>query len=511
MLIAALKWANERPYERIDELLGHEADDLARLGTLLELSIPYGPAREEWVFFLELWGWILHRPELIADGATLDSRWRGYFVEIVRSGTANGVFRPVAPPEEAADRLVAVVDGLGLKAVLGQPWMTPERMRALLIRFAADELQVSHRRSNAPPRSARRRPRARARPGVRRRRPRGASTPAGGRARASPTHGPGAAKRGRLRGAGEGPARARTPPPAGGRSHRRPRARAVRRVPLCPPEHRNRLARGRRVGEPGRPDPLAGRQLLGFPGQPTGPFTPARRRRNAPSRRGGKGPDRGDQRGWARGEESDPPHAGRYYHRPVTRATRSERPRKEAGVLETLFSPLRVGPSSSRIRIVSTAHQTTLVHEHLPTVDFVAYHEARARGGTGLIVLEAAVHPSGLLTPHTLAGYREEIVPALARRRGSARARDTALRAALPRRTEQISSPLARPRSLRRRSRASASTSSRARSRRGDRLHRRGVRKVGGAGRPGRPRRDRDLGRARVPRRAVLHARAEPA
>ena len=66
-------------------------------------------------------------------------------------------------------------------------------------------------------------------------------------------------------------------------------------------------------------------------------------------------------------------------------------------------------------RIVSTAHQTTLVHEHLPTADFVAYHEARARGGTGLIVLEAtAVHPSGLLTPHTLAGYREEIVPALA-------------------------------------------------------------------------------------------------
>jgi 2,4-dienoyl-CoA reductase-like NADH-dependent reductase (Old Yellow Enzyme family)/thioredoxin reductase len=85
-------------------------------------------------------------------------------------------------------------------------------------------------------------------------------------------------------------------------------------------------------------------------------------------------------------------------------------------VLETLFSPLRVGPVELPNRIVSTAHQTTLVHESLPTDDFVAYHEARARGGTGLIVLEAtAVHPSGLLTPHTLAGYREEIVPELAR------------------------------------------------------------------------------------------------
>jgi len=77
-----------------------------------------------------------------------------------------------------------------------------------------------------------------------------------------------------------------------------------------------------------------------------------------------------------------------------------------------LFSPLRVGPVELQNRIVSTAHQTTLVHDHLPTDDFVAYHEARAAGGTGLIVLEAtAVHESGRLTPHTLAGYREEIVP----------------------------------------------------------------------------------------------------
>jgi 2,4-dienoyl-CoA reductase-like NADH-dependent reductase (Old Yellow Enzyme family)/thioredoxin reductase len=85
-------------------------------------------------------------------------------------------------------------------------------------------------------------------------------------------------------------------------------------------------------------------------------------------------------------------------------------------VLERLFSPLRVGPVEVPNRIVSTAHQTTLVHDHLPTEDLVAYHEARARGGTGLIVLEAtAVHPSGLLTPHTLAGYRPEIVPELGR------------------------------------------------------------------------------------------------
>ena len=79
--------------------------------------------------------------------------------------------------------------------------------------------------------------------------------------------------------------------------------------------------------------------------------------------------------------------------------------------LRHLFTPLRLGRVELENRIVSTAHQTTLVHDHLPTDDFVAYHEARAQGGVGLIVLEAtAVHPSALLTAHTLGGY----LPAIA-------------------------------------------------------------------------------------------------
>jgi len=79
--------------------------------------------------------------------------------------------------------------------------------------------------------------------------------------------------------------------------------------------------------------------------------------------------------------------------------------------LAHLLSPLRIGPVQLRNRIVSSSHQTTLVHEHLPTDEFVAYQAARAAGETGLIVMEAvAVAPSGLLTAHTLGGYLEPIV-----------------------------------------------------------------------------------------------------
>jgi 2,4-dienoyl-CoA reductase-like NADH-dependent reductase (Old Yellow Enzyme family) len=76
-----------------------------------------------------------------------------------------------------------------------------------------------------------------------------------------------------------------------------------------------------------------------------------------------------------------------------------------------LLSPLAIGPVTVRNRIVSTSHQTTLVADHLPTDEFVAYQEARAAGETGLIIMEAvAVAPSGLLTAHTIGGYLEPIV-----------------------------------------------------------------------------------------------------
>jgi 2,4-dienoyl-CoA reductase-like NADH-dependent reductase (Old Yellow Enzyme family) len=76
-----------------------------------------------------------------------------------------------------------------------------------------------------------------------------------------------------------------------------------------------------------------------------------------------------------------------------------------------LLTPIDLGPARLRNRVVSTSHQTGLVHDHLPTADLLAYHAARARGGVGAIFLEAtAVDRSGLLTSHTLGGFLPDIV-----------------------------------------------------------------------------------------------------
>ena len=93
-----------------------------------------------------------------------------------------------------------------------------------------------------------------------------------------------------------------------------------------------------------------------------------------------------------------------------------------------LLAPVALGPVTLRNRVVSTSHQTSLVHHHLPTDDLVAYHEARARGGAGAIFIEAtATDPTGLLTAHTIGGFLPEVVPAYRRLADAVHAHDTRL------------------------------------------------------------------------------------
>ena len=107
--------------------------------------------------------------------------------------------------------------------------------------------------------------------------------------------------------------------------------------------------------------------------------------------------------------------------RDAGRARGRGRPRRHPRVsapnpYPNVLRPIELGPVELRNRVISTSHQTSLVHDHVPTEDLVAYQEARARGGVGAIFLEAtAVHPTGLLTAHTIGGYLPEIVPAYRR------------------------------------------------------------------------------------------------
>ena len=76
-----------------------------------------------------------------------------------------------------------------------------------------------------------------------------------------------------------------------------------------------------------------------------------------------------------------------------------------------LFSPLDVGPLTLKNRIFSTGHMTMMVADGKPTDDLVAYHAARAAGGAGLIITEAArVHASGVAGGNALDASRDDCI-----------------------------------------------------------------------------------------------------
>jgi AcrR family transcriptional regulator len=146
VLIAALKWASERLFDRLEELSRGAGSERERLALVFEVAVPVpGPRRGEYVLWIELWVRALQDPRLLPACEELSKRWRSYFYEPVRRGAASGEFTPVADPDEVAERIIALVDGLGFELLLGYSWTSAERMRERVDAFVSEQLGISRR------------------------------------------------------------------------------------------------------------------------------------------------------------------------------------------------------------------------------------------------------------------------------------------------------------------------------------------------------------------------------
>jgi len=77
-----------------------------------------------------------------------------------------------------------------------------------------------------------------------------------------------------------------------------------------------------------------------------------------------------------------------------------------------LFSPLMIGPVTLPNRIVSSGHDTVMADHGQISDRLVAYHEARARGGAGLIVVQVAgIHETARYTSHVLMATDDDCIP----------------------------------------------------------------------------------------------------
>lgn len=77
-----------------------------------------------------------------------------------------------------------------------------------------------------------------------------------------------------------------------------------------------------------------------------------------------------------------------------------------------LFTPHEIRGLEVRNRIFSSSHQTILARDWCPSDEMAAYHEARAAGGAGLIVMEAACTlGEGRFTSSYIDANRDDCIP----------------------------------------------------------------------------------------------------
>src|SRR4051795_9229919 len=76
-----------------------------------------------------------------------------------------------------------------------------------------------------------------------------------------------------------------------------------------------------------------------------------------------------------------------------------------------LWSPLAIGPITTRNRIVFSAHLTNFARNGRPTAQHAAYYAARAAGGAGLIITEEhSTHATDWPYEKLIHGFRGEAV-----------------------------------------------------------------------------------------------------
>jgi AcrR family transcriptional regulator len=116
-----------------------------RLVLIIEASCPTASVRktaidDEYVLWLEMWARARQDPELAEARQRMDHEWRNSIMEIVVEGQDNGEFATTVNSGDFAVRLSALIDGMAVQVVLGDPDIGYERMRRLCLQSAAAEL-----------------------------------------------------------------------------------------------------------------------------------------------------------------------------------------------------------------------------------------------------------------------------------------------------------------------------------------------------------------------------------
>jgi len=143
---ALLEQALEYSFElagdvRIGEEDGSVPNHTRRLAAMVDQCLPYsGELERDWILWVELWLRAVRHAELRPTAARLYARMRRWFAEAIAAGAAAGEFDKGADPHRTADRVLALCDGFGVRALLGD--VPIERAREEVWALIAEQLGV---------------------------------------------------------------------------------------------------------------------------------------------------------------------------------------------------------------------------------------------------------------------------------------------------------------------------------------------------------------------------------
>ncbi len=116
-----------------------------RLAAMIDQCLPTTPElAQDWVLWVELWLRAVRHLELRPIAEELYARMHAWFADEITAGVADGEFAR-CDPQEVADRTLALLDGYGVRTLIGDSAIPLERARSAVRSALARDLGLGER------------------------------------------------------------------------------------------------------------------------------------------------------------------------------------------------------------------------------------------------------------------------------------------------------------------------------------------------------------------------------
>ncbi|MFB6783190.1 TetR/AcrR family transcriptional regulator [Streptomyces sp. NPDC056352] len=140
LLLEVLGWSESVLAEERRALLAGRAGAERKLGQFVELYLPRGPRDPRWTLWIELWARTASNEPLRQAQAEIDRGWQEDLESLLAKGVRQGRFAEDLDTAARASELLALLDGLSTRVVLGQ--RGADRASALRMALSATERLV---------------------------------------------------------------------------------------------------------------------------------------------------------------------------------------------------------------------------------------------------------------------------------------------------------------------------------------------------------------------------------